>query len=75
MYRSMLREYVLNIIARTIADKEQRGIFPACCLRTDIMSELSDDVTEIMRQLHIEGVYRGSKNKNGTPMLLKRNQE
>ncbi len=68
----MLIDYVRNTAQRIIAEKERAGKSPPCCTLSELMSELTDDVTECMRELHRAGEYRGAKNINKIPMLLKK---
>lgn len=51
---------------------QQRGESPACCLLSEIMNELREDVTECFRQLHYDGEFRASATVNKIPMLLRK---
>ena len=68
----MLLDYVKNTAERIIAQKEMEGISPACCLHSEIMNELRDDITECFRQLHYDGSFKASATVNKTPMLLRK---
>ncbi|MBD5173802.1 MAG: hypothetical protein HDT08_04105 [Bacteroidales bacterium] len=68
----MLTQYVKNTAERIISQKEQRGESPACCLLSEIMNELREDVTECFRQLHYDGEFRASATVNKIPMLLRK---
>lgn len=66
-----LLEYVKAVVDRKIAEKRERGIFPRTCTYKEILGELTDsDVIDCMRQLHLDGYYRASLNKDKVPMLI-----
>ena len=68
----MIVDFVKAIVDKHIAVKEQKGVFPACCSRTEIITELMQCVTDAMRQLHQSGQYVGSLNVNKVPTLTKK---
>lgn len=71
----MLKEYIESVVSRVIADKAQRGVAPASCSLTDLVSEFVDDATEIMRSMYMSGLYEGHTDKNKIPMLTRKPQE
>lgn len=70
----MLKEYVKNIAERIISLKVQHGIRPAACTIDELLNEAREDITEQMRQLHRDGLFRASVNINKKPMLLRRDE-
>lgn len=68
----MLLDYVRNTAERIIAEKERAGKIPACCTLTELMKELTEDITECMRQLHRDKVFTASTTVNKIPMLIRK---
>lgn len=68
----MLIDYVRNTAQRIITEKERAGKSPLCCTLPELMAELTDDVTECMRELHRADEFHGTTTVNKIPMLLKK---
>lgn len=68
--QTILMPYVEARAGQIMEKKEEERKVPVCATQTEIMAGIAGDVTECMRELCRNGIYKGSRGLN-QPMLLK----
>ena len=51
----MLEEYILNTIERLIHDQEKENIVPICIFHKHLMTEVREDVNNVLNKLYLAG--------------------
>lgn len=68
-----MRDYIIDLIDSTIAEKKTKGLHPASCSKLEVMSHIANIVTDVMRELHTTGKYVGGITINKLPTLYEIN--